>query len=80
VSDERTGLDQLVVNVEPREDIVSSEWASIQKKVKDALYLHFMLNMDVIVVPPKSLPITDFKAKRFHDLRKSKYADEPKKG
>jgi phenylacetate-CoA ligase len=68
-TNEKTGMDQLIVRVEPRDDLAVSEWEAVYKKVKDALYLAFMITMDVEIVPPKTLPVFEYKAKRFHDLR-----------
>jgi phenylacetate-CoA ligase len=70
-TNEKTGMDQIIVYVEPREDVEESAWENVHRKVKDALYVAFMVSMDVEVVPPRTLSVFDYKAKRFHDLRKA---------
>jgi len=64
------GMDKIKVRVEPQSDIGSEQWEHIRKKVADSLHMSFMVNMDVEVVPPGTLPVYELKAKRFRDLRK----------
>ncbi|HCF71408.1 MAG TPA: hypothetical protein DER33_07490 [Syntrophomonas sp.] len=64
-----TGMDQIKVRIEPQSDIASERWDDIRKKVAESLQLAFMVNMDVEVVPPGTLPVYELKAKRFRDLR-----------
>jgi len=61
--------DKILVRLEPKKEIEPSCWGSIRKKVAEALRQSFMINMDVEVIPPGSLPVFDMKAKRFKDLR-----------
>lgn len=61
--------DKILVRLEPKKDIEPSCWSGIRRKVAEALRESFMINMDVEVIPPGSLPEFDLKAKRFRDLR-----------
>lgn len=63
------GMDKIKVRIEPQKDIEASQWEDVRKKVAESLHLAFMINMDVEVVPPGTLPVYKLKAKRFHDLR-----------
>jgi len=63
------GMDKIKVRIEPQKNIDAGLWDNVRKRVADALYIAFMINMDVEVVPPGTLPLFKLKAKRFHDLR-----------
>jgi phenylacetate-CoA ligase len=62
--------DKILVRLEPKKDVDSGCWDSIKRRVSEALRGSFMINMDVEIVPPGTLPVFDLKAKRFRDLRK----------
>ena len=61
--------DKILVRLEPKKDIGHDCWGGVRKKVAEALRESFMINMDVEILPPGSLPVFDLKAKRFRDLR-----------
>jgi len=61
--------DKILVRLEPRKDIEPGCWDGVRRKVSEALRESFMINMDVEVIPPGSLPVFDLKAKRFRDIR-----------
>jgi phenylacetate-CoA ligase len=61
--------DKILVRIEPQPHINPSQWESLCKRVAESLRVAFMINMDVEIVPPGTLPIFDLKAKRFKDLR-----------
>lgn len=63
------GMDRIKVRIEPQKNIEAELWDNIRKKVAEALHNAFMINMDVEVIPPGTLPIYKLKAKRFRDLR-----------
>ncbi len=63
------GMDKVTVRVEPQINIDSGLWDYVRKKVAQELQLSFMINMDVEVVPPGTLPVYELKAKRFRDIR-----------
>jgi phenylacetate-coenzyme A ligase PaaK-like adenylate-forming protein len=62
--------DKILVRLEPKKDVDPSCWGDIGKKVSEELRGSFMINMNVEIVPPGTLPVFDLKAKRFRDLRK----------
>ncbi|TEB12405.1 phenylacetate--CoA ligase family protein [Pelotomaculum propionicicum] len=64
-----TGMDKIKVRIEPQQNVDAALWDNVRKKVAEELQLSFMVNMDVEVVPPGTLPVYELKAKRFHDLR-----------
>ena len=61
--------DKILVRFEPKKDIEPNCWEGVRRKVSEALRESFMINMDVEVIPPGSLPVFDLKAKRFRDIR-----------
>ncbi len=63
--------DKIIVRLEPNKDADPGLWDSIRRQVAEELRGAFMINMDVEVVAPGTLPVFDLKAKRFRDLRKS---------
>lgn len=62
--------DKILVRLEPKKEVDPSLWDGIRRKVSEELRGAFMINMDVEIVPPSTLPVFDLKAKRFRDLRK----------
>jgi phenylacetate-CoA ligase len=63
------GMDEIKVRVELNKDIDPGQWENVRKKVAETLQLSFMVNMDVEILPPGTLPVYELKAKRFRDLR-----------
>jgi len=61
--------DYILVRLEPLRSVPPSEWESLQKKISDSLRKAFMITIDVEVLEPGTLPVFNFKAKRFRDLR-----------
>jgi len=61
--------DEIKVRVEPKGNIASCDYESITEKIHDALRCSFMINMDVQMLSPGTLPVYELKAKRFKDLR-----------
>jgi phenylacetate-CoA ligase len=61
--------DKVVVQVEPANGLGEAAWPSLRTKVEKALREAFMINMDVEVLQPGTIPLYELKAKRFHDLR-----------
>ena len=61
--------DKIVVRVEPKDTLNVEKWGDLRHKTACALREAFLINMEVEVVPPGSLPVFDLKAKRFRDLR-----------
>lgn len=68
--DGSNGLDKIVVRIEPKKDIEQHNWDQLKTKVAEALYLSFMINMDIQIVAPGTLRMADLKTQRFRDLRK----------
>ncbi|TEB04531.1 Phenylacetate-coenzyme A ligase [Pelotomaculum schinkii] len=66
---DKNGMDKIKVRIEPQKSIDSSLWNDVRQKVAESLYIAFMINMDVEVLPPGTLPVFNLKAKRFRDLR-----------
>jgi len=61
--------DKIKVRVEPKSNVAPGEWDSLADKLHQALRSSFMINMDVEVLSPGTLPVFELKAKRFRDLR-----------
>ena len=61
--------DKIKVRVEPKSNVDPSEWDALAEKLHQALRSSFLINMDVQVLPPGTLPVFELKAKRFKDLR-----------
>ncbi|MFX4261858.1 phenylacetate--CoA ligase family protein [Pelotomaculum propionicicum] len=68
-SKNNNGMDKITVRVEPKRDVDTGLWDDLRKKVAQKLQLSFMVNMDVEVLPPGTLPEFELKAKRFRDIR-----------
>jgi phenylacetate-CoA ligase len=68
-SKNKTGMDKITVRVEPQKNIDAGLWDYVRNKVAQTLQLSFMINMDVEIVPPGTLPVYELKAKRFRDTR-----------
>ncbi len=63
------GMDRITVRIEPKANVDPGLYECVRKKVAQELQLSFMINMDVEVVSPGTLPEYELKAKRFRDLR-----------
>lgn len=63
------GMDRITVRIEPKTNVDPGLYECVRKKVAQELQLSFMINMDVEVVAPGTLPEYELKAKRFRDLR-----------
>ena len=61
--------DKILVQLELKDDVDPSKWEDIGQKVAETLRETFMINMNVKIVPPGTLPLYDLKAKRFRDYR-----------
>jgi phenylacetate-CoA ligase len=61
--------DKIVVRVEPVKELPPSEWGKLKRSMSEIMRESFMINMDIEIVPPGTLPVYDMKAKRFKDLR-----------
>ena len=62
-------MDRLRAIVEPRSEIPKSNYAEVGQQVARRLKGALGIEVTVVVVPFGSLPRTEFKAKRFFDLR-----------
>jgi phenylacetate-CoA ligase len=63
------GMDELELIVEAGEAIPHAEYAGIESAVADAFRARLELRATVQVLPPHTLPKTEFKAKRVRDER-----------
>lgn len=63
--------DKITVRIEPVKELDPSKWEELRVNVAEILYGSFMINMDVEIVEPGTLPVFELKAKRFRDLRES---------
>jgi phenylacetate-CoA ligase len=61
--------DKIIVQVEPAKGLRQARWPSLRTKVERTLREAFMINMEVDVLHPGTLPIYELKARRFRDLR-----------
>jgi phenylacetate-CoA ligase len=61
--------DRILVHVEPANGLGRDGWQPLRTRVERALREAFMINMDVEILQPGTLPAYELKAKRFHDLR-----------
>lgn len=68
-SKNENGMDRITVRIEPKANVDPGLYGCVRKKVAQELQLSFMINMDVEVVAPGTLPEYELKAKRFRDLR-----------
>lgn len=68
-SRDQGGMDKIKVRVEPRHDLDKELWTDLRQKLSEALRMSFMINMEVEVVPPGTLPVYEHKSKRFFDKR-----------
>ncbi|MDR1193832.1 MAG: AMP-binding protein [Peptococcaceae bacterium] len=61
--------DKIIVRVEPKKSLTPDLWRELRSRLATALRAAFLINMDVEIVAPDTLPIFELKAKRFRDLR-----------
>ncbi|HEY3426811.1 MAG TPA: AMP-binding protein [Negativicutes bacterium] len=66
---DESGMDKIKVRVEPKSNVENHLWEAVRQQVAKSLHLAFMINIDVEIVPPGTLPVFELKAKRFRDLR-----------
>ncbi len=64
-------LDVLTVRVEPVPDVPAGRYAEMRRRVESEIVARCELRPVVEVVPPGTLPKTEFKARRVRDLRAS---------
>ena len=68
VSTERQ-MDVLTVKVEPRRDVSAGRYQMLKELVETEIVSRCELRANIDVVPPGTLPKTEFKARRVRDLR-----------
>lgn len=66
---DRTGMDEVMIQVEPAAGIDPSGRAQLKADIEDAMKTRMFISMHVDVVDPGTLPIYELKARRFRDLR-----------
>lgn len=61
--------DKIVVRIEPKDTLAVEKWEELRQKTACTLREAFLINMEVEVLAPGTLPVFNLKAKRFRDLR-----------